>query len=56
MFLPIPIVITGITETGSSVIDFLSGISIALYDLVSGAGSSLEGLSSVPFDSLISSF
>ncbi|MGP5558798.1 hypothetical protein ACTXN7_11385 [Corynebacterium flavescens] len=55
MIIPIPIVITDIFPTGSSVIDFLSGISIALYDLVTGAGSSLDGLSSIPFDSLLSS-
>ncbi|HCG45621.1 hypothetical protein [Corynebacterium flavescens] len=55
--IPIPLssVITDITTTGSSVVDFLSGISIALYELVTGAGISLDGLSSIPFESLLSS-
>jgi len=56
-FLPIPLsaVGTDITTTGSSVVDFFGRLSIALYDFVSGAGSSLNGLSSIPFETLISS-
>lgn len=55
--IPIPLsaVITDITTTGSSVVDFLSGLSIALYDLVAGTGINLDGLSSIPFESLLSS-
>lgn len=56
MWIPLPIVITGITETGSSVIGTLGSWAIALYDLLTGAGSSLQGLSSIPFTTLLSSF
>ncbi|WP_165858037.1 hypothetical protein [Corynebacterium alimapuense] len=45
--LPIPIVIEDITTTGSAIIDWMGMLSIALYDLVTGAGSSVADFSSV---------
>lgn len=51
----IPVVITDITETGSAVIDWLGALSIAFYDLVTGAGSSLDSLSVVASSDLTSS-
>ncbi|WP_297004105.1 hypothetical protein [uncultured Corynebacterium sp.] len=53
--IPFPIVIENITTTGSVAIDFLSGLSIRLYDAVQALGSSTSGSLSVEFGSLISS-
>lgn len=53
--IPFPIVIEDIYTTGSSAIDFLGSLSIALYDFFAGSGSSYSALSSVPFASLLSS-
>lgn len=47
MLSAIPIVIEDINTTGSAVIDILGSLSITLYDLITGAGSDVEGLSSV---------
>ncbi len=51
----LPIVITDITTTGSSFVDWLGTLSIALYDFVSGTGSNLDSLSSVASSDLASS-
>ena len=45
--IPIPLVIEDVNTTGSAVVDLLGSLSIALYDLFSGAGLDLGGLSSV---------
>lgn len=55
MLSALPIVIEDINTTGSAVVDILGDLSIALYDLVTGAGSNVEGLSSVLSSELTSS-
>ncbi|WP_165858039.1 hypothetical protein [Corynebacterium alimapuense] len=55
MLSALPIVIEDITTTGSAVVDFFGMLSIALYDLFSGAGSSLDQLPSVLSSDLLSS-
>ena len=53
--LPLPLVIEDITTTGSAVIDWLGILAINFYDLVTGAGSSVDSLSSVQSSELGSS-
>lgn len=47
IFLPIPLVIEGVVTTGSSLVDVLGMLPVIFYDFVTGAGSSVEPLSSV---------
>lgn len=47
MFLPIPIVIEDLGYVGSTAVDFLIDLSVALFDFISGTGSSTDVLSSV---------
>lgn len=46
IFLPVPIVIDDMSETGSSGIDLFMGLAVALYDLVASTGLDLSILSS----------
>ena len=50
MIIPIPIVIEDLGYVGSSVFDFLIDLSVSVFDIINGAGSS-GFLSSVPASS-----
>lgn len=51
LFLPIPIEITDLGYVGSTAVDFIIDLAVALFDFVSGTGSSTAELSSVSAES-----